>query len=32
VVSLFVLIGNPLIVLLIMAWMGYTTRTGFLAG
>jgi Kef-type K+ transport system membrane component KefB len=32
VLSLFVLIGNPLIVLLIMAWMGYGRRTGFLAG
>lgn len=30
--SLFVLIGNPLIVILIMAWMGYRARTGFLAG
>jgi len=32
VLSLFVLIGNPLIVLLIMAGMGYARRTGFLAG
>lgn len=32
VFSLFVLIGNPLIVLLIMAYMGYRARTGFLAG
>jgi Kef-type K+ transport system membrane component KefB len=32
VFSLFVLIGNPLIVLVIMAWMGYRARTGFLAG
>lgn len=32
VFSLFVLIGNPLIVVLIMAWMGYRARTGFLAG
>ena len=32
VFSLFVLIGNPLIVLLIMGWMGYRARTGFLAG
>ncbi|MEE4298764.1 MAG: cation:proton antiporter family protein [Pseudomonadales bacterium] len=30
--SLFVLVGNPLIVLLIMRAMGYGTRTGFLAG
>lgn len=30
--SLFVLVGNPLIVLLIMRSMGYGTRTGFLAG
>ncbi len=32
VLSLFVLIGNPLIVLAIMGYMGYTRRTGFLAG
>lgn len=32
VFSLFVLIGNPLIVILIMVWMGYRPRTGFLAG
>ncbi len=30
--SLFVLVGNPLIVLLIMGIMGYRKRTGFLAG
>jgi Kef-type K+ transport system membrane component KefB len=30
--SLFVLIGNPLIVLAIMGAMGYRRRTGFLAG
>ena len=30
--SLFVLIGNPLIVMLIMGSMGYHRRTGFLAG
>ena len=30
--SLFVLIGNPLIVMLIMGIMGYRKRTGFLAG
>src|SRR5690606_20271711 len=30
--SLFVLIGNPLIVMVIMAYMGYRKRTGFLAG
>lgn len=30
--SLFVLIGNPLIVLIIMGWMGYRRRTGLLAG
>lgn len=30
--SLFVLVGNPLIVILIMARMGYHARTGFLAG
>ncbi|WP_133126867.1 cation:proton antiporter [Legionella nagasakiensis] len=32
VFSLFVLIGNPLIVLIIMGYMGYRKRTGFLAG
>ena len=30
--SLFVLIGNPLIVMVIMGYMGYRKRTGFLAG
>jgi Kef-type K+ transport system membrane component KefB/Trk K+ transport system NAD-binding subunit len=30
--SIFVLIGNPLIVLIIMGLMGYRRRTGFLAG
>lgn len=32
VLSLFVLIGNPLIVLVIMGTLGYRKRTGFLAG
>jgi|AntRauTorcE11898_2_1112593.scaffolds.fasta_scaffold02410_2 Kef-type K+ transport system membrane component KefB len=32
VFSVFVLIGNPLIVIAIMGWMGYRRRTGFLAG
>lgn len=32
VFSIFVLIGNPLIVLVIMGIMGYRCRTGFLAG
>ncbi|PJB73195.1 MAG: sodium:proton exchanger [Alphaproteobacteria bacterium CG_4_9_14_3_um_filter_47_13] len=32
VFSLFVLIGNPLIVMVIMGVMGYRKRTGFLAG
>ncbi|WP_197054290.1 cation:proton antiporter [Sphingomonas sp. 37zxx] len=32
VLSLFVLIGNPLIVVAIMAALGYKRRTGFLAG
>ncbi len=32
VFSLFVLIGNPIIVLIIMGMMGYRKRTGFLAG
>lgn len=30
--SLFVLVGNPLIVMIIMGVMGYRARTGFLAG
>ncbi len=30
--SLFVLIGNPLIVMAIMGFMGYRRRTGFMAG
>lgn len=32
VFSLFVLVGNPIIVLIIMGVMGYTKRTSFLAG
>ncbi|MDD2452240.1 cation:proton antiporter [Sulfurovum sp.] len=32
VFSLFILIGNPLIVMAIMGYMGYQKRTGFLAG
>ena len=32
VLALFVLIGNPLIVMAIMGFMGYRSRTGFLAG
>lgn len=32
VFSLFVLVGNPLIVMVIMGAMGYRKRTGFLAG
>jgi Kef-type K+ transport system membrane component KefB len=32
VLSLFVLVGNPLIVLVIMVGLGYRRRTGFLAG
>jgi Kef-type K+ transport system membrane component KefB len=32
VLSVFVLIGNPLIVILIMGLLGYRARTGFLAG
>ena len=32
VLSLFVLVGNPLIVMVIMAIMGYRKRTSFLAG
>ena len=32
VFSLFVLIGNPLIVMIIMGVLGYRSRTGFLAG
>jgi Kef-type K+ transport system membrane component KefB/Trk K+ transport system NAD-binding subunit len=30
--SIFVLIGNPLIVMMIMGFMGYRRRTGFMAG
>lgn len=32
VLSLFVLIGNPLIVMIIMGYLGYRKRTGLLAG
>lgn len=32
VFSMFVLVGNPIIVLVIMGLMGYRSRTGFLAG
>lgn len=32
VFSVFILIGNPLIVMIIMGYMGYRKRTGFLAG
>lgn len=32
VLSLFVLLGNPLIVMAIMGYMGYRKRTGFMAG
>lgn len=32
VLSVFVLVGNPLIVMIIMGVMGYRKRTGFLAG
>jgi len=32
VLSLFVLVGDPLIVMAIMGYMGYRKRTGFLAG
>ena len=32
VLSLFVLIGNPIIVLLLMNWLGYKRKTGFQAG
>jgi Kef-type K+ transport system membrane component KefB len=32
VLSLFVLVGNPLIVMVIMGYMGYRKRTGMLAG
>tara|TARA_Y100000310_G_scaffold242976_1_gene247313 strand:- start:20185 stop:21912 length:1728 start_codon:yes stop_codon:yes gene_type:complete len=30
--SLFILIGNPIIVMVLMGWMGYTKRNSFLAG
>ncbi len=32
VLSVFVLVGNPIIVMAIMGYMGYRKRTGFLAG
>jgi Kef-type K+ transport system membrane component KefB len=32
VLSLFVLIGNPIVIMTIMGYMGYRKRTGFLAG
>lgn len=32
ILSMFVLVGNPLIVMAIMGYMGYRKRTGFLAG
>lgn len=32
ILSVFVLVGNPLIVMAIMGYMGYRRRTGFLAG
>ncbi|MDQ2070650.1 cation:proton antiporter [Natronospira bacteriovora] len=32
ILSVFVLIGNPIIVMIIMGIMGYRSRTGFLAG
>lgn len=32
ILSLFVLIGNPLIVIVLMGLLGYTKRTGFLTG
>jgi Kef-type K+ transport system membrane component KefB len=32
ILSLFVLIGNPIIVMIIMGLMGYRKRTGFMAG
>lgn len=32
VFSIFILIGNPLIVLILMTALGYSSRTGFLAG
>ncbi|MCA9477565.1 MAG: cation:proton antiporter [Nanoarchaeota archaeon] len=32
ILSLFVLIGNPLIVLVLITFFGYSSRTGFLAG
>ena len=32
ILSLFILIGNPLIVMIIMGYMGYTKRTSFLIG
>ena len=32
ILSFFILIGNPLILMIIMGWLGYTKRTSFLTG
>jgi len=32
VFSLFIIVGNPIIVMLLMGWLGFTKRNGFLAG
>ena len=32
VFSVFILVGNPIIVMLLMGWLGYTKRNSFLAG
>jgi Kef-type K+ transport system membrane component KefB len=32
ILSLFVLIGNPIIVIILMNWLGYNRKTGFYAG
>ncbi len=32
ILSLFVLIGDPLVVIILMSWLGYTRRNSFMAG
>jgi Kef-type K+ transport system membrane component KefB len=32
VLSVFVLVGNPIIVIILMNWLGYKSKTGFMAG
>lgn len=32
ILSLFVLVGNPIIVIILMNWLGYNSKVGFMAG